>query len=99
MTTLTPEQAAARVHAGDVVRMVVSGHSSNPPTLMVRMGKAYGDTYVLTTAVSGWCEGVTEPVCLPESDFLTRSFFVNAAALDIEPDGRNVHHLPETYDS
>lgn len=95
MSKLTPEEATEQVRAGKVIRLQV-GTDPEDPVCMVRLGHAYDEPHVLTTSISGWSEGYTEPVCEAESDFIT-SFFADAESLSLVPNGREIHGLPESY--
>lgn len=66
---MTAREAADAIRSGAVVRMRV-GAEPDDPVLLVSIE---GGT-IMSTSIGGWSEGVSEPVCDINSDFLTREF-------------------------
>jgi hypothetical protein len=81
---VTVEQAREALKAGHRIRVVVGIEQGDPTTILFLR-----DGMVVSEVIAGWSEGVVEPVCEIESDFL-------AEYLDGSGNGR---HLVEVVAS
>lgn len=78
MTTLDKAEAAAAIRDGKVIRLTV-GTAWDDPVLLVWKDKGS----VMCEAIAGWSEGVREPVCALDSDYLSDRFLEGVEKLEI----------------
>lgn len=76
---LTPSDARDAILAGQTVRMRV-GESAEDPTLLLYLD----DGMIYSKSIAGWSEGITEPMCASESDYLRMSLSKPGRTLTLE---------------
>ena len=63
---MTPQEAVPHILNGRTVKMVVGGYDPDDPVLLIYVE----DDMFMQTAIGGWSQGVTEPICDIDSDFI-----------------------------